>query len=90
MLSVKSRYARMVLTLTCLMMASGCVRAKPPLEGMAQAEITAAGFDIEHEVKSHNTSPALYRTGSGVIATHNISMNDLTVVLVMGSDRQSS
>lgn len=53
------------------------------VDGYSADEMVAAGFDILRELKNHNTSPILYRTGSGVEATHNVSMNDLTVVLVM-------
>jgi glycerate 2-kinase len=54
------------------------------VDGYSAGEMKSAGYDIERELKNHNTSPILYRTGSGIEATHNISMNDLTVVLVMG------
>lgn len=53
------------------------------VDGYSAEEMEVAGFDIERELKNHNTSPILYKTGSGVEATHNVSMNDLTVVLVM-------
>ena len=56
------------------------------VDGYSAAEMEAAGFEIERELKNHNTSPILYRTGSGIQATHNISMNDLTVVLVLSPD----
>ena len=56
------------------------------VDGYSAGEMESAGFDIERELKNHNTSPILYRTGSGIEATHNISMNDLTVVLVLGPD----
>ena len=44
--------------------------------------LTAGVDDIV--LRRHNTSPILHRLGCGVQATHNISMNDLTVVLVLG------
>ena len=56
------------------------------VDGYSAEEMEAAGYDIERELKTHNTSPILYRNGSGIEATHNISMNDLTVALVMGPD----
>lgn len=56
------------------------------VDGYSAQEMEAAGYNIERELKNHNTSPILYRTGSGIEATHNISMNDLTVVLVLGPD----
>jgi len=54
------------------------------VDGWSAGEMESAGYSIERELKNHNTSPVLYRTGSGIEATHNISMNDLTVVLVLG------
>jgi glycerate 2-kinase len=52
------------------------------VDGYSVDEMEEAGYDIDRELKNHNTSPILYQTGSGVEATHNVSMNDLTVVLV--------
>ena len=54
------------------------------VDGYTLAEAQAAAFDVDAELRRHNTSPILHRLGCGVQATHNISMNDLTVVLVLG------
>ena len=43
-----------------------------------------AGVDLAQALKRHNTGPALWKLNSGVVATSNISLNDLTVALVMG------
>ncbi|MFH1085968.1 MAG: DUF4147 domain-containing protein [Chloroflexota bacterium] len=56
------------------------------VDGYTLAEAKAAGYDVEAELRRHNTSPILYRLGCGVVATHNISMNDLTVILVTDQD----
>ena len=42
------------------------------------------GVDIVEALKRHNTSPALWKLNSGVVATPNISLIDLTVALIMG------
>ena len=46
-------------------------------------------FNIFEELKRHNTSPLLYQLGDGVVATHNISMNDLSVTLVLGRSQKT-
>ena len=46
-------------------------------------------FNIFDELKRHNTSPLLYQLGDGVVATHNISMNDLSVTLVLGRSQKT-
>jgi glycerate-2-kinase len=42
------------------------------------------GMDLVGELQRHDTSPALWRLNSGILATPNISLIDLTVALVMG------
>jgi glycerate-2-kinase len=54
------------------------------VDGFTMAEAEAAGWNVDAELKRHNTSPVLHDLGCGVQATHNISMNDLTVVMVLG------
>ena len=54
------------------------------VDGFTLAEAKKAGVDITAELKRHNTSPALWKLKSGVLATPNISLLDLTVILVMG------
>ncbi len=41
------------------------------------------GVDIVEALKRHNTTPALWKLNSGVVATPNISLIDLTVALIM-------
>jgi glycerate 2-kinase len=53
-------------------------------DGQTLAEAKTAGIDLYSELKRHNTSPALWKLGSGINATHNISIGDLGVVLVTG------
>jgi hypothetical protein len=38
---------------------------------------------LREELRRHNTTAAFCRLGDGVIATPNISMNDLSVVLIL-------
>jgi glycerate-2-kinase len=53
------------------------------VDGTTATRARELGFEIFEELKRHNTSPALYRLGDGVVATQNISMNDLTVTLIL-------
>jgi glycerate 2-kinase len=55
------------------------------VDGQTMAEAKAAGVDIHAELMRHNTTPALWTVHSGILATHNISLNDLCVTLIMGS-----
>ncbi len=54
------------------------------VDGYTLQEAKAAGIDIRGELQQHNTTPPLWKLNSGVLATHNISVNDLGVALVMG------
>jgi len=54
------------------------------VDGETVEEAKKAGVDIVAELKRHNTSPALWKLKSGIVARPNISLNDLTVALVMG------
>jgi len=52
------------------------------VDGETVEEAKKAGVNIVEELKRHNTSPALWKLKSGIIARPNISLNDLTVALV--------
>jgi len=52
--------------------------------GETVEEAKKAGVNIVAELKRHNTSPALWKLKNGIIARPNISLNDLTVALVIG------
>ncbi len=54
------------------------------VDGHTMEEAAAAGVDIHAELRQHNTTPALWTLNSGILATHNISVNDLGVTLIMG------
>lgn len=58
------------------------------VDGETVAASKTAGFDIAEEMKRHNTTPVLWRLNSGVAATPNISLLDLTVALIMGRDNR--
>ena len=45
------------------------------------------GVNIVEELKRHNTTPALWKLNSGIVASPNIRVNDLTVALIMGRDK---
>ncbi len=50
-----------------------------------------AGVDIVDALRRHNTTPALRKLNSGVMATPNISLIDLTVAVIMGrGERQNN
>jgi glycerate-2-kinase len=54
------------------------------VDGYTWDEARAAGFDPDAELRRHNTSPVLWGVGSGVRATFNISITDLTAILILG------
>ncbi len=53
------------------------------VDGETIAEAKKAGINVNEELKRHNTSPPLWKTGNAVVATPNISLVDLTVALVL-------
>lgn len=53
------------------------------VDGYTVAEAKAAGVDLVSELRRHNTTPALWKLDSGVVATHGVSMCDLDVILVL-------
>lgn len=54
------------------------------VDGTTASRARELGLDIFGTLKRHDTSPALFSLGDGVVATQNISMNDLTVTLILG------
>lgn len=57
------------------------------VDGETMDEAKKAGIDVVEELKRHNTSIPLWKLGSGVAATPNISVIDITVALVMGRSK---
>ncbi len=57
------------------------------VDGETLQEANQAGVDIIDELKKHNTSPALWKLKSGIVATPNISLIDLTIALVLGDNK---
>jgi len=57
------------------------------VDGGTVEEARNAGINLAEELKKHNTSPTLWKLKSGIVATPNISLIDLTVALVMGRDK---
>jgi len=53
------------------------------VDGRTWQEAIDAGLDPEAELKRHNTSPVLWAVGSGVQTTFNISIGDLTAILIL-------
>ena len=56
------------------------------VDGYTMAEAKDRGIDVAEALRHHDTTRALCALDSGVIATRNISMNDLTVTLIMGTN----
>jgi glycerate 2-kinase len=52
------------------------------VDGATWEAAQKAGLNPMEELKAHNTSPLLWKVGSGIAAAPGISLNDLTVVLV--------
>lgn len=57
------------------------------VDGYTADEALAAGVDIRAELKRHNSTPALWKLDSGILATHNVSITDLGVTLISGRSR---
>jgi len=57
------------------------------VDGLTLQRAGELGIDLREELRHHNTTPALCRLDSGVVATHNISLNDLGVTLIMDGSR---
>jgi glycerate 2-kinase len=53
------------------------------VDGDTMSEARQMGIDLSEELKYHNSTPALWKLKSGVLATQNISLGDLTVTVVM-------
>ena len=53
------------------------------VDGYTAEEAQLRGVDLAGALRSHATSDALWRLDSAIVATHNISINDLVLVLVM-------
>ena len=54
------------------------------VDGYTMQEARERGVDVAEALRRHNSTPALCALDSAVMATHNISLNDLTVTLIMG------
>ena len=57
------------------------------VDGETLEEARKAGVNIVEELKKHNASLALWKLNSGIAATPNISLIDLTVALVLRDDK---
>ena len=57
------------------------------VDGYTLQEAADAGVDIGDALRRHDASHALWDLGSGVVAEPNISLNDLTVALIMGGEK---
>jgi glycerate-2-kinase len=53
------------------------------VDGFTAQRAQELGIDLFDVLKRHDTSPALHRLGDGVLASHSISMNDLSVTLIL-------
>ena len=56
-------------------------------DGTTVEEARKAGVNIAEELKRHNTTPALWKLDSGIVASPNIRVDDLTVALIMERDK---
>jgi len=54
------------------------------VDGKTAEQAKNLGLDLIKELKRHNTTPALWQLNSGIVATPNISLIDLTVALILG------
>jgi len=54
------------------------------VDGQTVAQAEAVGVDLWAAVSQHNTSQALWKLDSGIVATPNIALGDLGVTLILG------
>jgi glycerate-2-kinase len=54
------------------------------VDGETLEAAKSKGVDIAETLKRHDTTPALWMLNSGIVASPNISLLDLTVALIMG------
>ncbi|MCE5255688.1 MAG: DUF4147 domain-containing protein [Spirochaetaceae bacterium] len=52
------------------------------IDGYTMEEARRAGVDVRQALKAHATSEALWRVGCGVHLEHNVSMGDLSIILI--------
>jgi glycerate-2-kinase len=57
------------------------------VDGHTFEEARKLDIDLIEELRGHNTTPALWKLRSGIVATPNISLIDLTVALILGKDK---
>lgn len=53
------------------------------IDGSTRPRAEAQGIDLAAALRRHDTSPALYRLGDGLVATPAMSMGDLSVTLIL-------
>jgi glycerate-2-kinase len=53
------------------------------VDGTTVPRAEAMGVDVFGELRQHNTSPVLHALGDGLIASPSVSMNDISVALVL-------
>jgi glycerate 2-kinase len=53
------------------------------VDGTTVPRAEEMGYDVFGELRRHNTSPILYALGDGLIASPSVSMNDISVALVL-------
>jgi glycerate-2-kinase len=61
-----------------------CCLAGGIVDGQTVAQAKAAGVDLWDAMGHHNTSQALCKLDSGIVATPNIALGDLGVTLILG------
>ena len=54
------------------------------VDGQTAGQAKATGVDLFDHLRRHDTTPALWALDSGIVATHNIAVGDLGVVLIQG------
>ena len=57
------------------------------VDGYTEDEAKRMNIDLHKALQTHSTSAALWELGSGIAATHNISIGDLNCALIMDHDR---
>ncbi len=57
------------------------------VNGYTAREARKKRIDLFKEITKHNTKPALLEKNSGIIAKHNISVIDLTAILIKNNKK---
>ncbi len=59
------------------------------VDGASASAARRAGVDLHDALRRHDATPALWKMGDGILASHNVSMGDLGVILVRRDESEN-